>query len=1036
MLKAARQNLYKAMQARHPKTGKPIRILQADTAVWRNQKTLAWLTEVPAADPTRWNRYEIGTTSIQSYKTLKAAGIHVNILVCLDPVEISEPWLRTDEPRDLAILAVPKRLIDHVGIEDLMSLRHENMICLEELKELYPFTGDVWDGTTDDAKVLISLMLHMARTFPVATPPSGGRPLYSLECLPELVAPRPLWLIQQYYVPEKGRREREIKACLEKNLECDVIDKIVLLNEKSYEDKLPKSSKIEEHVLGHRMTYKDVVQWIYNSVPEDVLVAFANSDIYLDDSWRALWSIKIDDLFLSLLRWDVPDSGEPKIFGPRPDSQDTWVLSARAVKSKSWNWDALDFPFGKMGCDNAINVEMVRQKLLITNPAFTFKTYHLHTSAVRTYDPQDIVDKPVLFYIHPSGLHDMNPVKAFPQDKIIRTVEAAAYDRPFQGPNTFLNYETYCSMIGRATNKMIHIKPDSVNRIAVRKMPIYKYENAFQTRQGLAYTYDSILVGMNKDSIDAWSKSQISIAAASVRADRSFVAPLPDTIAASPAQYVLYYLGKIFAMRSVFTDDKKGEFWCSKKSEFVEVLKLFKWPNRIVPVVSREESHQIWAKETIVWDRIDDSLITPVETEALREMLGERWHPTVSSDKVVVFVEGGWLTSDAIKAIEEGIGSDSVQLVYPTTSPHKILEALQGAAGAIVQKGSLHPWIWMLPAGATVWELQSEMEPSMDLLNLACGAGLSHRFVFLAKGSPTEAARKAVVSRILEDRAALTTARATPVKTSIPEIWIPDQGATGFFGHAGDSFREMVDLWAERGFCSVKRQKNLSHVWLGGVNRTLLYDRPTMDWLKASPASELTWNHALFGNPAPLKGEKAWTFWPRRPRIVEQLVREGIAATGFPERKQGLVFYGRSENNVQKGNRTKAEWSSACSEFVHLEGEKPYPYSHEQYLRRLADARFGLCLAGFGRKCHREIECMAMGCVPVVAPEVDMDNYADPPEEGVHYFRVQTPEDAKKLVDGLGEERWRAMSAACREWWTRNASVEGSWALTQQLTTA
>jgi hypothetical protein len=112
---------------------------------------------------------------------------------------------------------------------------------------------------------------------------------------------------------------------------------------------------------------------------------------------------------------------------------------------------------------------------------------------------------------------------------------------------------------------------------------------------------------------------------------------------------------------------------------------------------------------------------------------------------------------------------------------------------------------------------------------------------------------------------------------------------------------------------------------------------------------------------------------------------------------------------------------------VHVVGDKPYPFTHEEYLRNLAQAKWGLCLAGFGKKCHREIECMAMGCVPIVGPEVDMDNYADPPVEGVHYLRAATPADVVK------PDNWEKMSAACKDWWRRNASVEGSWRLTHEL---
>ena len=180
----------------------------------------------------------------------------------------------------------------------------------------------------------------------------------------------------------------------------------------------------------------------------------------------------------------------------------------------------------------------------------------------------------------------------------------------------------------------------------------------------------------------------------------------------------------------------------------------------------------------------------------------------------------------------------------------------------------------------------------------------------------------------------------------------------------------------------------------------------------------------LVGNP---ESKSPWTFWPRRPRLVEAL--SGLDL----HRTKGLVFYGRSENGVQLGNRTKADWASVCDEFVHVTGSDPYPFSQEEYLRNLAQAKWGLCLAGFGKKCHREIECMAMGCVPIVAPEVDMENYAQPPVEGVHFFRAADPITAEALVQGTSDEVWATMSAASKTWWLQNASVDGSWALTKRL---
>jgi hypothetical protein len=51
---------------------------------------------------------------------------------------------------------------------------------------------------------------------------------------------------------------------------------------------------------------------------------------------------------------------------------------------------------------------------------------------------------------------------------------------------------------------------------------------------------------------------------------------------------------------------------------------------------------------------------------------------------------------------------------------------------------------------------------------------------------------------------------------------------------------------------------------------------------------------------------------------------------------------------------------------------------------------------------------MAMGCVPVVASEVDMTSYANRPEEGVHYIRVKNPDEMKRL-QSVSDAEWTAM---------------------------
>ena len=94
---------------------------------------------------------------------------------------------------------------------------------------------------------------------------------------------------------------------------------------------------------------------------------------------------------------------------------------------------------------------------------------------------------------------------------------------------------------------------------------------------------------------------------------------------------------------------------------------------------------------------------------------------------------------------------------------------------------------------------------------------------------------------------------------------------------------------------------------------------------------------------------------------------------------------------------------------------------------KLRGSRFGLCLRGFGSKCHREVELMAFGTVPVVTPEVSIKDYMDPPVENVHYLRVNSPEELKEKVSNISEEKWKEMSKACYEWYQRNVHSDNCW---------
>jgi len=1024
---------------KHPKTGKPIRILQSEGQAWRNGKTLVWLgqTTLPMIS---YTRYETGVSNMLDLKTW-VGSIIPDLIIFTEPSAEIMDWLRGGHWRKHRIVFLSRAVVAEFEDGEFAALGMTNTICLDEIHELFPFVELPWNGSEADARIMAALLLRCCQTFPTTkdgTSHSSVASKYNLLISMESYIPPIIILITQYYVPDKPKRAREIKECLRRNIENPLIDKILLLNESP--QTLPDSPKIMEKVIGARLTYADVIKFIKTEVIPNTIVIFANSDIYFDDTLRLLYSVDMRDTFMSLLRYEVKEEGEPQLFGPRGDSQDTWIVLSDSIHAREWTWGDLEFPFGKGGCDNAINTEMMRAKMFVVNPALTIKTYHLHKSGVRTYDPTDIVDKSVYVHVNPSGLHDMQAVTSFDREFMHTLLEPEQFPRRIRGIASDAERTTFCTMLARDTP--YKLAAEARNAWPVEKhVPILKFTDCFQTAQGLPYGYNQLWLGRSKMIAEAWGSSMTSTLSHSVGVRNALVAYLSPAAAQDPIQYMLTYLGKIFWLREEM-GLKDGAFWGPNRPEFVEVMKAFVWPSKKVPVIEWKPDGQIFGQRAVMWYPQEDYQITREEVFLLRKFLAGGWVPIadVNSRRLVVFVDGGQITDTWVAALEKAVGDQiTVECIYPGTAPQRQCDLLRGAMAAVVFGGKKSHarwgWFWVLPRDAIIYDLQNDINPCAELLHMISAGGGRHSLVVVPRAASAVAAVAERVAKSFCETTGACDAEFSP--PSVPTVYVPDHPVGGFFHHAGDSFREMVDMWAEKGFVKVVRDESVHNVWLGGPGETLLYDRPTMDWYKKSPAREQTWTRALFGNPPPQgMNAYAWTFWPRRPRLVEELVAAGAAEKDFAKRKKGLVFYGKIENAVQDTARRGQghDWSYMCDDFdMAIGATTKYKYNQREYLEALAGARFGLCLPGFGKKCHREVECMAMGCVPVITPDVDITHYANPPEEGIHFVRVESPGDAYHTLAKISRAEWDIMSAAGKTWWKRNASCEGMWELTRDL---
>ena len=268
-------------------------------------------------------------------------------------------------------------------------------------------------------------------------------------------------------------------------------------------------------------------------------------------------------------------------------------------------------------------------------------------------------------------------------------------------------------------------------------------------------------------------------------------------------------------------------------------------------------------------------------------------------------------------------------------------------------------------------------------------------------------------------------------KKTIPKIIIPKIPRNDFWNHSGDTFRELVSMWKEQGYCDIV-EEDTKHVWMNKIGDVLLYDRPTLDWLAQD--SNIKCNKILFGNPIVpdnLKNNASnWIFWGRSPRKLEEF--HNMSYIKFNERRLKSIFIGKIENQVQLTYRN-IDFSKYIQLYVMHKPDEKYRYTQDEYLDLLRNSKFGLCLRGFGPKCNREIELMGLGTVPLVETNVDMDNYYDPPQENVHYLRFTSPEDIELLINNCSEEKWTQMSLACREWYKKNASKQGSFKTTMDI---
>jgi len=262
-------------------------------------------------------------------------------------------------------------------------------------------------------------------------------------------------------------------------------------------------------------------------------------------------------------------------------------------------------------------------------------------------------------------------------------------------------------------------------------------------------------------------------------------------------------------------------------------------------------------------------------------------------------------------------------------------------------------------------------------------------------------------------------------------LTVPKQPMVGWGKHKNDSYRELPILMKLKNKdVDVQYSETTIHCWL--TPNILMYDRPTLEWLDAEVenASLILMGNGDVKDKIKIKiGEinaKPWIFWPRKPMLLEKILkRNGILL--YEDRTVESIFIGNYENPTQEKFRNDGNrWKDVIEEYHCTKGSE-HKFTHEEYLMKLRTAKYGLCLRGYGSKCHREVELMAFGTVPIVADGVTTDSYMEPLVENKHFLRVSGPDDVRKKIGEISEEKWCEMSEACYEWYQRNVYSTNCW---------
>jgi len=225
-------------------------------------------------------------------------------------------------------------------------------------------------------------------------------------------------LFYQFFIHSNPERHNEITYCLRKNIENKYVTKIYLLNERIYtldemgifktntELLTQAKSKIIQVITNKRLQYAHVFNYV-NMYNIKGYIIINNADIFFNDTIQHLFvstlHTTVKQMFAQLrFEYNKEDITKSELFGPRTDSQDTWIFHSNNMIQPQFE-KLFEFELGMPGCDNKIIYLMAILGYEVINDPYFVKTFHYHTTNIRNYTNDNRIIPPYTCIV-PAGL--------------------------------------------------------------------------------------------------------------------------------------------------------------------------------------------------------------------------------------------------------------------------------------------------------------------------------------------------------------------------------------------------------------------------------------------------------------------------------------------------------------------------------------------------------------------------------------------------------------------------------------------------------